>query len=254
MSSKFLPVFISNVGGDAQDALPNVLTGKIGLRGILTFCQYFRIKGIGNVLLRGLTESLFPELGKSGRAFLFFLQNRGDDLKATGLSAPFFDAVCANDLACARDIATHSRQTWNPDLEYEDDFLFVWFLMQLFFLNASADDCRQILARHLGATGQDDNPQYRLSLALLNSEEAVFRDGLVAYLQAEKAAYRQLERSGQLEEEVLATEPYLSVPGLALIRLAELRGIRVPERQKGISTVARRPPAIAFAPDAWRRP
>jgi hypothetical protein len=252
MSSKFLPVFIANADADLQDRLPDVLAGKSNLRSILDFCQCFRVKGIGTVLLRGSTEDLFPELSKSGRAFLFFLENRGDADKATGRSTPFFDAVSAGDFACAHDIAVHSRTTWNPDVEYEDDFCFVWLLMQLYFLGASVGDCKQTLARHLAITGQDDHPQYKIGLALLDKDEAALQEGLVEYLQAERVTYRELERSGQLEEEVIATEPYLSVQGLAIIRLAESTGIHLPARQKGLPAVARRAPSVAYDPGAWR--
>jgi len=169
---------------------------------------------------------------------------------------PFFDAVCANDLVCARDIAVHSRHTWNPELEYEDDFLFVHFLMQLFFLDATADDCRKTLARHWEVAQQPEDPQYRMSLALLEGDAAEFKSALGHYLLAEKATYAELEKSSQLEEEVAATEPFLSVHGLALVRLAETKGIRVPARLKGLSAfarLARKAPTAIYAPATWRR-
>jgi hypothetical protein len=252
-----LSVFVSNADGDVQDALPDVLAGRLGLNAVLAFCQHFRIKGLATLRLGGSSDALFAELDKSGHAFLHFLGTAGEDQQATSRHLPFFDALAAADLPCARGIALHSRRTFNPDREYEDDFLFMRLLMQLVLAPDRPDAGRRLLDRHRQVTDRDDSAEHALAAALLDRDAASFRRALGQHLEAERAHLRQLVAREKLEEEVAATAPYLSVPGLALVRLAELRGLRVPRRQKGLSSLAqavRTATPGAFPPEAWRRP
>ena len=71
-----------------------------------------------------------------------------DSAKLTSRSEPFFDAIAAADFDGARAIAVASRRTWRQGEEYQEDFLFVDFVMKHFFLGAPDAECQQTLELH----------------------------------------------------------------------------------------------------------
>jgi len=63
-----------------------------------------------------------------------------------------------------------SRKTWNRAKEYEDDFLFVLFLMKHFFLKAADDECRAVLAAHEAAAEGEDQSHRDVGVAFIEKD------------------------------------------------------------------------------------
>ncbi|MBN1208015.1 MAG: immunity 49 family protein [Myxococcaceae bacterium] len=254
MTSQFLPVFVSNALAENQEELlPEVLSNRCTLRAILTFCQNFRIAGIGEFFLTANPRELHLRLHQSGRAFAHFLSRADDSLKRTSRSLPFFDALSAWDLEGAALIARHSRRTWVQGEEYEEDFLFVEFLMQHLFLRASATDCKALLARYEKALQDADDIRLELCRALLENDEEAFGQSLERFLSERNDHYEALAQEDGIPEELRFTEGMLSVEGLALVRLADARGLATEEDYLHIPSIAREKPPGGLSPDAWRR-
>ena len=60
-----------------------------------------------------------------------------DDDKVTSRAASLWDAIGGQYWDAASEIAWHSRGTFNPTWEHEDDFLHVWFVMNRYFLDTT---------------------------------------------------------------------------------------------------------------------
>jgi hypothetical protein len=253
VSSDVLPVVIDNAEVDIALALPDFADESAELRHALEFCRHFRVKGIASFLLSGAAAPLYQELSKSGRAFLDFL-GRGDDAaKATGRSMPFFDAVAALDVECARAIAARSRRTWNPERELEDDFLYVRFVMTRFFLDGAASEATATLTRWTDLVADEPAVKLDLCRALSAGIADDFHDALCRWLAQQAEEYAELAAVDGLVPAVAATEAHVSVEGLALLRLAEAIGMTVATEYPLIPSLARTRLSMAFDADAWRQ-
>jgi hypothetical protein len=253
MTSQFLPVFVSNALAENEDLLGEVLSARCELSAILTFCRNFRIAGIGELFLTATPRTFHRRLHQSGRAFAHFLSRADDSRKRTSKSLPFFDAIAAGDLEGAALIARDSRRTWAQGEEYEEDFLFVEFLMQHFFLRASAADSQALLKRYAKALQDAEDIRLELCQALLEKEEEAFGQALERFLSERQDHYEALAQEESVTEEVRFTEGMLSVEGLALVRLAEARGLTTEEDLLHIPSIARELPPASLPPDSWRR-
>jgi hypothetical protein len=86
---------------------------------MLEFCEHLRIAGIGSLFLEGTSEGLLRRLSQSGRAFGHFQAGAPEDSQRTRQCAPFFDAVAADDLEGAAQVARHARREWAQGVGYE---------------------------------------------------------------------------------------------------------------------------------------
>ena len=132
--------------------MPAMVTRQGGLEVALTFCQDMRIAGIADLFLTGKATELHQCLQHSGQAYAYFLTSAPDTTTTTSRGLPFFDAVAAGDLQLAEQIARMAQRTFAPGEEYEEDFLFVDFVMQHEFLGRSASVSEACLATPLRTT------------------------------------------------------------------------------------------------------
>jgi hypothetical protein len=252
LSSKFLPSIGLNALYDGADLFPVILGGTANLRETLRFCKSLRRRAICDLLALGSAARLHLYLHKSGRAFLQFLQRASDDDKVTSRADPFFDAISALDLDCARDQSRASRHTWNATLEYEDDFLYVRFLMARFFLDAPPVDLQAILARYEAVVDGAPDPRLSVCKAFLIGDAEQFDAGLTELLDAREAQLKKLHGRGGTSDEEMATEGKISIEGLALTRLADLLGLATRTDYLFVPSLARSTPRQTFsASDDW---
>jgi Immunity protein 49 len=254
MSTHFLPVYRSNATSELEDLVPTLVAGRPSLDVAFAACRQFRIRGICSLFIEGRGTGLLQDLHRSGRAFLHVLRAADDGVKLTSKAAPFFDAIASTDWECARQIAEHARDTWNPDEEYEDDFVYVRFLMLHFFLDAAPAAGAALLARF--ATILDGTPAPRLDVctAFERGDGELFERALAELLEGYAAHYRTLVASDAIPSEEAHTEGKLCVEALALVRLAERKGFPVAEDYLFVPAPAREPLRGAFAADDWQRP
>jgi hypothetical protein len=252
MASKFLPAIIGNAIEENQDLLPALIRGKADLRRIFTFCSNFRIAGISSLFLSGKSEDFRYYFHKSGRAFAHFLRNAQTIKVRLSKSQPFFDAVGAGDYEGAAQIAHDSCRTWAQGEEYEEDFLFFDFLMQLFFLGASSAACGALLERYEKCLQGAEDRRLDICKSLLHKDSDAFNSALRNFLLERKEALEKMAETQTIGEEQLATEWHFSVEGLALVRLAERRGIHTEEEYLHIPSIAREDAPLRFHADSWK--
>ena len=252
MTAARLQTFVEMALSDNQRRLSQSLGRSPELKEVLGICRNFRIAGIGALFLSGTSEAFLWRLHQSARCYAHFLPKLEETAKRTGHSLPFFDAITARDLVAAREIALHSRRSWAQGVEYEEDFLFVEFLMQHFFLNMKEEDCRELLQRYETALQGSEDFRLDVCKALLDADEASFGTALTRFLAGRGEHIEEVREAGYMEDDLHATEGQLSVEGLALVMLAEQKGLATEEDYLHVPSIAREPPARVFSEDSWR--
>ncbi|NVJ05753.1 immunity 49 family protein [Myxococcus sp. AM001] len=237
-----------------RDLVPHVIGGRVNFRGILAFCRNYRVVGISALFLTGTSERLHRELHRSGRAFLHYLKQAEKRELRTSRALPFFDAIGAGDFVGAAEIARHVRRSWARDEEYEEDFLFVEFLMQQFFLGADDASCEALLDRYERALQGAEDIRLELCQALFLAREDEFTFALNRFLADRDEHLRTVAEGQHVAPELLATEWNFSVEGLALLRLAERKRLLTEVEHLHVPSIARELPVLPVAHDAWMRP
>ncbi|NTX02419.1 Imm49 family immunity protein [Myxococcus sp. CA040A] len=253
MSNKFLPVFVSNARYGAQKLLPRLLQGGFSPQELLTFCHNHRLMGLGTLLLLCDTEQCQSHLYRSGRAFLE-LGAVADGKWAVALSraTPFFDALAAFDIEGARELAIRAPHSRRVDSEYEEDFLYVRFLMDHCLLDQPVHEAGLALARFEKVLQGSKEPRLDVSRALLTRNEERFHEALQQLVSAQRKRHVLLRERGRLSQELWATEAKVCVEGLALCILAEHLGLRAPDAQPGLPSVARFRQRPSVPSESWK--
>ena len=252
MSSSYLVDYIENARDDLEIYLPAALQGEIDFKNLLQMCFRFRQRGVCSFLLDGNPQPLFVNLMQSAGACMALLPLITDSQKSTSRANPFYDAIAGGFWDCARSIANASRPTWNRSREYEDDFLFVWFLMQHFFLGAPEQACRAIVAAHEVAAEGADQAHRNICLAFLQHDGPLFDAALRDVLAQRSETVEGFVERETMPEEVWSWLRYFSLEGLALVKLADRARLPISGEYLHVSEVLRNNPTFAFDPDAWR--
>ncbi|RYZ41452.1 MAG: hypothetical protein EOO71_11910 [Myxococcaceae bacterium] len=252
MASKFLSVFIDNALGENEEQLPAFISGRGGLKEALRFCQNFRIAGIGSLLMSGTPTRLQECLHASARAFVHFANSSPEEQALTSRVEPFFDAVACGDTEAAQELARLSPRVCDRTREYEEDFLFVRFLMDHFFLGLDVREGKVLLERYEEVLEGSEDLRLAVCQALLSADADRFDEALSRLMESREARFRRLREKESVAEEVLATEGYVSVEGLALVRCAVSKGLHPLEDHLFIPSVAREQVGLRFRPDSWK--
>ncbi len=236
MTSRFLPIIKANAQYDIDGTLPLVLNGNVPLSRVLVLCRNYRRRGIVSFFVEGLPRLLHVDLQRSGGAFLNSLKGAADNDKATSK------------------VSAHSRREWNAQEEYEDDFLYVFFLMQEFFPVERERNVDALIERYTAVV--DGAPDARLDVckAFEEKDEDLFDQALQQLLMQHESYYRNGALKGSVLEEDWATEGQLCVEGLALLRLAEIQGFSIQNDYLGVPSAARQSVHVAYSTDAWKSP
>jgi len=146
----------------------------------------------------------------------------------TGFVDPVLDAVAARQWKLAADIGAGTSPTWMDGYEYEDDFCYADFVRKLV---SGADGIEALLARwHTSLEGGRDRRLEVAEALLAGSPEAFetsLRD-LLHHTEAEASRLADPVTMSPLADELpFFPNRWISVEGLALLALAERRGITI---------------------------
>jgi len=162
--------------------------------------------------------------------------------------------VAAGDFEGAGEVARHARRTWAQGEEYEEDFLFVELLMQHFFLGADRARCEAMLVRYERALqGATQDLRLDICKALLEPDAQSFGEALGRFLSERHDRLARQVKEESLAPELAATEALLCVEGLALVGLAERKGLETDEDYLQVPSIARGPFPVGVAGDSWMR-
>jgi len=254
MRGMFADVAISNAEFVLADALPAFANGELGELGdALQVCAFFRQRGTTTMLREGHAAAWHLVNMQSAGAFTHALTRLPDAAKVTAWAKPLWDAIASGYWDAARTIAGLSRTSWNPDYEYEDDFLYVHFVLRFLIQAEPLGGAEAVLARWEEALEGGFDLRLDICRALIERDAAEFDGGLRA-LMAERA-----ERVwGQVERQVITDDPsiwypHVSVEGLALLRLAtQVVGLETDVHYPQCPELARGPSPFVYDGEAWR--
>lgn len=252
MSSEFLSSYISNAEYDLKRSIPKLIqraeqdiASKVGF--------YFRQKGTCDFLRTGRVSVIFDCLHRSAGSHLYFLQKADDVHKQTSASDSFFDAIICGLWDCAKLIAENSRQSFNSDCEYEDDYLYFHFLMAYFFGdNIKASDVgTKILADYERVLNGQHDDRFLLCKTFLEKDEKGFLEVFEHFLEARSESIDRMIEREAIGEDEWSWSKYVSHEGLALLKLAERLQFKLGSGYSQVPEVLRRHPNLSFNPNLW---
>ena len=254
MTPPLLPIARANAEYDIIGTLPLIVRGDLDFNRITIFCGNYRRRGICSLFLDGVPILLHRDLQKSGGAFLSYLKGARPADVITSKAAPFFDAIACKDLGTARMIAERLPRNWNREEEYEDDFLYVFFLMKSFFLDGTEQENGDIVDRYGKLLEGASEVRLDLCQALLRKDNIAFEEAVHSLILQQADILRQRLNRGEIIDEEWAVEGQFFVEGLALIRLAELRGFTTERNYRFIPSLAIESAALNLDPESWKDP
>lgn len=254
MSSRFLPAFIANASYVVADLMPAVQARTVSFRDILEFCRQYRRRGIARFLESGDTGLLMQDLQRSGAAFAAYLEWADGQSRIASKANAFYDAIASGDAQAAAKIGRLTATTPSPDYEYEDDFLYIRFLMGRFFLNANAAELSASAQRYESVLAGIDDPRYEICQSFLGLRPEQFEAGFEELLSQREERYAAGIDAEEIIEEDWATEGQIFVEGMALLRLARSVAFPVQKEYLFIPSLAFRRASISYASSTWTEP
>ena len=254
MTSGTLSLIQGNASFDIEGTLPLLIDGAARLDRTRVFCRNLRRRGICSLFLEGVPQYLMADLQRSGAAFLYGLASASEEEKATGDAGPFFDAVASGDFDVARGIARLSRDTWNSQREYEDDFLYAFLLMKKFFLGGLDENVRPLLARFELLAKPGGDPRADVCAALVEGDPVRFERSFGGLIRNYESYYRDAVSRDEVLEEEWGTEGQFFTEGLALVRLAAVSGFVLEDEYQFVPSVVIGSRSEGLGMNSWRNP
>lgn len=251
MASKFLRVYMQNARSTLRGLLGRLVARRVTQRQALMFCQAYRQLAIGSLLMDMDTKAFSRHLARSGRAYLHFARGAADKDKVTSRAEPFFDAAASGDADGALAIAESASQAHKRGVEYEEDFLYMRFLMRRLTADAAPEEEAAMLERwHHVLEGSRDE-RIDVCRALSAKDERAFAESLDLWMTAKAQRTERLAAGERLLPEEVATEGRVSIEGVALVVLANRAGLATKRDILLVPSPAlpKAPPNLA--PDAW---
>ncbi|QRK06480.1 immunity 49 family protein [Archangium violaceum] len=207
--------------------------GNVHPKHVLDLARMFRRLGCGELLSGNDAGTFFFCLFRAADTYLQFLERKHSwsDLDpyymARGRAEPLLDALALGDVALAQRIDALAETTWREGMEYEEDF---WFFLLLPKLASPTSDAQSLLdgLRQMEQALQGITyPRYDVLKALLHGDVSGFEQGLEALTDAWAAEMEREGGSGMGNPYALSTEAEVFVEGVALVRVARIRGLSI---------------------------
>ena len=207
----------------------------------------FEALAILALLAKGDSELFHHNLIRSGRvraAYLLRLQElniTSDHHRASGRCQAFLDAVAAGAFDLGESIAQLSPADWQEGHEYPDDYCYAQLVQRLARPDASGEEMEQFFSRlELYLEGQASS-RLDVCRALAARDQASFESSFEALLDEREATIFAAKDQGQLEELEVIAARLIFVEGLAILRIAERRGLTTQTEYRLCPSVARAP-------------
>lgn len=160
--------------------------------------------------------------------------------RVSGCYEPLLDAIAAGDMRLAGEIEELSPPDFRPPDEYEDDYCYAQILQRLCREPVPEADLQPLIDRLDRYLDGDNNPRLPICRALAERDAEAFASAFADFLSAvEEKIQRNIAR-GQLEDVHVLAHRSVSVEGLAILRLADRRGITTEEEYLFCPSLARR--------------
>ncbi|XXX72637.1 Imm49 family immunity protein [Sorangium sp. So ce134] len=182
------------------------------------------------LLVKADGERFHQNLIRSGAVREAYLQRCRDEgfsghHRVSGRVAPLLDSIAAGDFALARRIAALSPEEFRRGHEYEDDHCYARVIHAWVADPARDEGVAPLLERFEAFLEGRADPRLDCCRALWTRDQALFDEAFDALLAARMAEAEAAIERGQEEAPGVVSQRYVSIEGLALLRLAEARGL-----------------------------
>lgn len=259
MVSRFVPVIESNADLELAVFVPQLVGRSATPKAAARVWKSYRRRGLARFFLACDARALHEDLQRSGAAYLHFLRTSAEADIVVSRADALWDAIACGDYACASNMAQILETvSLKADLEYEDDFLYVMFVLRRFLTQQPSAALVATLNRMKELCGENMSPKVELCEALLDSGPDNV-SSIEAALNNRIAEYdnhgQTLVDSDAMEEDEWATNGQFFVEGLAIIRLVEKYfRLKPSENFAFIPSASRTNTVTQFEPNSWLAP
>lgn len=154
---------------------------------------------------------------------------------------PAFDAIAARQWKLADDLFRLAAHAWTEGEEYEDDFCYAEVVRRL--ATDAPEPPEPLLARWREVLDGGSDRRLDLATALIARDTAALSESLTALLAERESKARAIadpeDGSALADEPTFFPNHWISIEGLALLALAERRGMEMPDLFKACPPLAR---------------
>lgn len=218
----------------------------------------YRSLAICELLIAAETDEFFHHLIRSAQTRKYYLTRCHNENYLTdpaiiaSFNAPFLDAIVANQFKLAESISKLSPTKWMNAYEYEDDFLYAYFLHKIIeFKEDSFVELQQIINQFDLLLEGSESTRLEICKAFLSKNQNIF-DTAFNILINEHENQISEEKDTVLGED-LTFQPncHVFVEGLALLKIAEKVGLKTKLEYKYCPSIARRTSYKPFVPSSF---
>lgn len=211
-----------------------------------------RAAAIVVLLTKGDIDSFYHNLIRSGRSRHIYLSRlndhevHNDHHQSSGRFGALLDTIAAGDFQLANSIIKLSKSEWFKGHEYLDDFCYAQIIHSLMTFDVITINVQHIIEQW--ENYQEGKLNYRLETcrALIAKDQELFDDSFDMLLLArENDIITNITRGEQEDIQVIA-ERQIFVEGLALLRIADMRGMKTHSDYRYCPSVARLPMTSPF--------
>jgi hypothetical protein len=193
--------------------------------------EKLRALAIITLLVKAESDFFFHNLIRSARAREIYLQRvkaaglLEDHHRVLGRYQPVLDAIAAGDLERVRRIRALSPAEFRPGHEYEDDHWYAQVLHELCEATPDEGKFPAMLEAFDKSLGGVDPSRLQVCQALVARDQDGFAAAFEALLAQHTAQIAKDKARGKLEDPATVAQRQVFVEGLAVLRLAERRGL-----------------------------
>jgi len=182
---------------------------------------------------------------------LFLLRSREENYLtdfhlAASRTTAIFNALAANEVDLAGRIATLSTDSWMAEDEYEDDFCYAQLIHYIIRNGTDAPRLDGILSRFEQVLQGSESPRLDICKALSSTDQEAFNDAFQGLLEDRTRTIADQEARGQIHDAGYATERHIFVEGLAILNLANKKGLTTQREYPYCPALARLPMTRPF--------
>lgn len=233
MGIKELEFTIENIGHLIDLRLQALREGTVHPKHVLDVCLLYRRMGCGTLLANHDADTFFYLLYQAADTYLQLLERKhvwptlDPYYLARSRAAPLLDALALGDEALVRRIDALAEPRWQAGMEYEDEYWSLRLLPRLARPDTPRAELFDLLDRLERAVDGAEFPRYDVLKALVHGDSEAFEEALLRAIEDWQSRMERLRKSGTGNPLALATDAHVFIEGLAFVRLARARGLRL---------------------------
>lgn len=243
-----------------EEALDEISVGSSSADVYFTVVQSYRILALCALLLEADPTKFAAHCARGAFARLAFLRKieTADNVHPKYVCASkdiaFSAALAAGAMEAASELAKRSPDRYFSAYEYEDDFLFFHFMHRAVMNPTEDQSLGHIIDRWTEVLDGESSGYLEVCRVLWLRDQSQLPEALYALTETRQTQLERYQSALNFSPELYATEGKVFLEGVALLRLAEMRGLQPDAEYRFIPGIARVPLDLELPPfDSWRK-